>query len=507
MAQANVPRRQGDDFQARIFWLNAASLLDPDSPVVQVAYERGPKAFDDILIEYDPAQAPRDHEGVPICIEHIQCKWHTTAGTFGYQDLIDPTFINASRHSLLQRAYKAQRAHAPTGNGLRFELKTNWRIQAKDPLLKLIGKSSDALNVEHLFSGKTDWSQTGKVRKLWREHLCIDDCELRKLIRVLAIAETTESLMALRQRLDERFAAVGLKRVPLSQSAFLYDDLIVKLLAQGRVIFDQDSFREMALQERILGEPTDDECVPVIGVRSFMHPIDHLENRCHRILNLVPYFDGRYIRNEADWEGRIYPELGAFVLDEAKKTDRLRLVLDTHVSLAFAAGALLNVKSGKQIELEQRTGGRRFWSMDDAKPDPTWPEFVFEDEIMSSDGDEIVIAAGLTHDVSPAVRSFVQEKLQRVRQIVHCRPADGASQRSVRCGGHAWQLAESVVQHVLAVRGPGHRVSPIHVFIAGPNCFAFFLGQQRAIGPACLYEWDFDGQRGGGYSLGLSVTG
>lgn len=507
MAQANVARRQGDDFQARIFWLKAASLLDPDSPIVRVAYECGPKAFDDILIEYDPAQAPCDHEGVPISIDHIQCKWHTTAGTFGYKDLIDPAFINASSHSLLQRAYKAQLEHAPTGNGLRFELKTNWRIQAEDPLLKLIGKNSDAINVERLFAGKTDRSQTGKVRKLWREHLCIDDCELRKLIRVFAIAETTESLTALRQRLDERFAAVGLKRVPPSQSAFLYDDLIVKLLEQGNVSFDQDSFREMALREGIMGEPADEKCVPVIGVRSFMHPIDHLENRCHRILNLVPYFDGRYIRNEADWEGRISPKLGAFVLDEARKTDQLRLVLDTHVSLAFAAGALLNVKSGKQIEIEQRTGGRRFWSMDDAKPDPTWPEFVFEGEIMSGDGDEIVIAAGLTHDVSSTVRSFVQKRLQRVGQIVHCKLEGGVSQQSVRCGGHAWCLAESVVKHVLAVRSQGHRASPVHVFIAGPNCFAFFLGQQRVIGPACLYEWDFDGQRGGGYSLGLSVTG
>jgi hypothetical protein len=45
-----------------------------------------------------------------------------------------------------------------------------------------------------------------------------------------------------------------------------------------------------------------------------------------------------------------------------------------------------------------------------------------------------------------------------------------------------------------------------HIFIAGPNGFAFFLGQnQQAIGPASLYEWDFDGQRGGGYGLGLSV--
>ena len=57
MARANVARRHGDDFQARHFWLNAASLLDPHSPVIKVAYETGPKAFDDILIEYDPKAA------------------------------------------------------------------------------------------------------------------------------------------------------------------------------------------------------------------------------------------------------------------------------------------------------------------------------------------------------------------------------------------------------------------------------------------------------------------
>ena len=69
-------------------------------------------------------------------------------------------------------------------------------------------------------------------------------------------------------------------------------------------------------------------------------------------------------------------------------------------------------------------------------------------------------------------------------------------------------LTEAVVQHLLALRSQGHRASPVHVFIAGPNGFAFFLGQhQQAIGPAAIYEWDFDGQRGGGYSLGLSVAG
>jgi hypothetical protein len=36
----------------------------------------------------------------------------------------------------------------------------------------------------------------------------------------------------------------------------------------------------------------------------------------------------------------------------------------------------------------------------------------------------------------------------------------------------------------------------MHLFIAGPNAFTFFLGQrQTAVGPIRLYEFDFDGSR------------
>lgn len=506
MARANVARRQGDDFQARLFWLNAACLLDPHSPVVRVAYEVGPKGFDDILIEYDPKTAPRDHEGKPIYRRYIQCKGHATSGSFGYADLIDPTFINASRFSLLQRVRQAQEAHAPDGLGCRFELKTNWRIRADDPLIDLIGKSSDAIILDRLFEGKTDNSRMGQVRKLWREHLNTDDAALRLVARVLAVAESPESLMSLRERLDERFAAVGLKRVPASESAFPYDVLAAALLAQGRTVFDRHSFREMARAEGILGDPAPSGNGLTIGIRSFMHPIDNLENRCERMLDLVPHFDGRYIRDPADWQQRLLPELRAFVLDAARTGDRLRLILDAHVSLAFTVGTLLNVKSGKQLEIEQRTGGRHFWSMDDAAPDSAWPAFEFHEEVMDESTTEIALAVGLTHDVSGAVRAFVRSRASGVGRILHARPRGGPSQQSVQCGRHCWMLAEAAVQQLRRLREGGAGHGRLHIFSAGPNAFAFFLGQhQQALGPASVYEWDFDGQRGGGYSLGLSL--
>lgn len=505
MARANVARRHGDDFQARQFWLSAASLLDPNSPVTSVAYETGPKSFDDITVEYDPDVAPRDHEGKPIYRRHIQCKWHTKAGTFGYADLIDPVFINAQRYSLLQKAQQAQEIYAPNGVGCQFKLVTNWRIKADDPLLELVRKESDALDLVRLFDSTTDASRMGRVRTLWREHLKIDHTKLELVARTLAVAETLESLASQRERLDDKFISVGLKRVPACESGFLYDDLIVKLLAQGRVKFDRDSFVDMARSEGILDEVCKPEQVLTIGVRSFMHPIDNLEDRCQRMLDLVPNFDGRYIRNEWDWQQRIYPDLREFVLDAARTTDHLRVILDVHVSLAFAVGALINVKSGKHIEIEQRSDGRRFWSMNDTPVDSGWLSFLTEEELIGNGQNEIAVAVGLTHDISRAVSSFVRENLNRVGRIIHFKPEDGASQQSVRCGHHAWMLSEVVMRHMQSVCGQGLRASLVHIFVAGPNGFAFFLGQhQQALGPTAVYEWDFDGQRGG-YSLGLSV--
>ena len=76
----------------------------------------------------------------------------------------------------------------------------------------------------------------------------------------------------------------------------------------------------------------------------------------------------------------------------------------------------------------------------------------------------------------------------------------GPSGASVQCGAHAMKLAEAIVA---AIRREPRRPMT-HFFIAAPNGFTFFLGQhRRAIGPSTVYEWDFEGERSGTYSLGL----
>lgn len=506
MASPIVARRHGDDYQARLFWLKAACLLDPHSPVISVAYEVGPKGFDDIQVQFDPAAPLHDHEGKPIYREHIQCKWHTTAGSFGYADLIDPRFINATNFSLLQRARSAQTTYAPDGLGCQFKLLTNWRLVPNDPLQALVRKYSDSIDLKLLSEGKTGTSLMGKVRKLWREHLSLDDAGLSLVARVLAISETTESLVSLRDRLDEKFAFVGMKRVPAGDTGFFYDDLILKLLAQGRMKFDRATFRAMLDREGLLVSKTERNTRESIGVRSFMHPIDSLEERCSSILDFVPEFEGRYIRQDSHWKDKIVPQLAKFLSEKAKGLDQLSLIMDTHVSIAFAVGAVLNMKCGKNIQIEQRTNGRRFWSVDDTTIDSGWPRMAFQEEEIEGSGDAIALSIGLTHDISATVRSFIKAGELKVKKLLHCKLSGGSSHRSILNGSHAAVLAEETVNAAQSILHRSLTGRHTHIFIAGPNGFAFFLGQhQKTIGPCSIYEWDFDGEKGGGYSLGVTL--
>lgn len=181
MANAVTSRRDGDDFQARMFWMHAVKLLDGDSPVLSVGFEVGPSGFDDIWVEYSPGRGPQDVSGRPLVREHIQCKWHVSPNSFGYQQIIDPEFIGGTSRSFLQRARSAQSQYAPDGTGLRFHLLTNWRIDRKDPLREIVSSKSAALRMDRLFDDTTDISARGKIRKAWREHLDVDEDALRRL--------------------------------------------------------------------------------------------------------------------------------------------------------------------------------------------------------------------------------------------------------------------------------------------------------------------------------------
>lgn len=504
MTQAIATLIDGHAFQARQFWWRAAQLLDPHSPILRVAFECGPKSFDDIWVEYDPTRAPSDQFGRPLLREHIQCKWHASPGSYTYTDLTLPAFVNAETFSLLQRAHRAQIDHAPRGEGARFRLLTNWRLAKDDPLRDLIGNRSGALRTERLVEGKTARSRMGALRKHWRDHLGIDDEALLRLSNTLAFSEASDTLDDWRAHLDARFALVGLRRVPPNESAFPYDGLVYAWLGQGRIEFDRVQFEQTCKREGLLVG----NAAPrprTIGVKSFEHAVDRLEDRCVKVLDLVPVFDERFIRSEDDWAQSLYPQLKTFLLEAAKAEEHLRLVLDAHATLAYAAGTVLDLKSGRAVDIEQRAPIRQIWSADDSAPDSLWPAMTYEIVEFGSGGGEMAVAVALTHDISADVQDYLKREVPSVSRLLVCRPDGGVGPRSVACGRHAFDLAQSMAATVKRERQQTASQAT-HVFVAGPNAFTFFAGQHhRTMGRMKLYEYDFEGQRSGTYLPSLTL--
>jgi SMODS-associated and fused to various effectors sensor domain len=507
MAQANVARIDGDTFQARHFWRKACRLLDPCSPLARIGFESGPKGYDDIWVEYVPNRGLVDQFGKPLLREHTQCKWHVAPNSYGHQHLAEPTFINANSKSLLQRALSAQRTHAVSGEGVRFQLLTNWRIDLKDPLRELIHQRSHTLRIDRLFAGG-DRSAVGALRKLWCEHLGIDESELRLLAQTLAFSEATDSLDLLRENLDPFLHVAGLRRIPPHQSAFIYDQVVYQWMAQGRLDFDRESLREACRAEGLLGDGSVG-LPPVFGIKSFEHATDRIEDRCSAVLNLLPEFLERQIRPDADWQATLYPRLKEFLLSAAKAGERLRLILDAHLTLSFAAGSILNRKSGRIVEIEQRTLGKSIWAPDDVQPDPGWPKWSFEHVPLTSTGSDIVVAVSLTHAVTPAVLAYAQKALPAARTLLSAAPSCGANSRAVLCGRHAFDLAEQLTAAIKDLRQAEDIPGRTHLFIAGPGAFVFYLGQQQAaLGRTTIYEFDFEGVHDRSYqpSLAFPVT-
>lgn len=504
MTQAVAVRRDGDTYQARQFWLRAARLLDSESPIIRVGFESGPRSFDDVWIEYAAGREPRDSSGQPLRREHMQCKWHGSPGTYGYSDLVNPEFINANARSLLQRARDAQLQNAPDGSGAQFKLVTNWQLDRADALNPVVSQRSGAIRLDRLYGTKTDNSAVGRIRKSWREHLNIDEDELRPLANTMAFGHTSETLVDLRDRLDMLFAFVGLRRVPPHESAFLYDDLIFQWMGQGRVEFDRKSFKELCAGEGLFGNAI--ERPKVYGVKSFEHAFDRLEDRCEEVLNFVPEFDERFIREDADWSATLYPKLKGFLQSAADDRSRIRLALDAHTTLAFAAGSVLNIKSGRVVELEQRTIARSVWSADDVPADPDWPTLDQTAIELNADAQDTAVAFGITHDIADDVRRYVEDQLPFVGQLLVLRPSTGTSSQAIAAGRHAFNLAQSTIEAIRSIKRKKSPSMVSHVFVAAPNALTFFLGQQAAVlGRVRLYEFDFEGGRDHSYRPSLTL--
>lgn len=490
MTDAVVPAWHGNNYQARVFWENALNLLDPTSCVVEVTFEAdGPKAFDDVVVRYSPAVVRSGPER--IVAEHHQVKWHTEfGGRFGYEDLIEPAFIGAQSFSLLQRLSDARRS---TGTGSCFTFVTTYRVKDGDPLAELVSGTDKSLLIEKLFDGTTDRSRMGAVRKLWREHLRLqNDEELRAVVSGLRVLEGYRSLDELRKQINLKARLVGLITCSDADSVFRFDELARQLKARHLSTLTRELLEQICREENLFSERIQpvDTFLP-IAIRSFLGPAADITGATEEnTLLLTDSFRQRYLRDDLDWQKDLRPRIEDFLRQAVTRSSQLRLILDAHASVAFIAGAVLDLKSGVAIEIVQKGRvGSKIWCADDASG-RSHPLFNAATEQLGR-GRDISLGISVAQSVDAQARSYTSSRLGGVGKYISFTLPSGPGQQTVDGGQHAAALADQVANTIRALKADPDAV--VHIFAACPNALLFFLGQQhRGIAPCVVYEFDFD---------------
>lgn len=504
MARAIAARNQGDDYQARWFWLQACRLFGDRTKVVSVVYEANNiKSFDDVAVYFD---AMVDDEGNSLLAEYYQVKFHvTSAGALTWKSMIDPAFINATSISFLQRLKNAQEKHAPKGTEAHFILHSPWAIHPDDPLAKIHSTSDGRLDWHRLAQGGKR-SKLGEVRAAWCRHLGITtDEELRTVLRPLRIRQG-RTLAELGEVLNDKLYRAGLRPADEGCLCNPYDDLTRKLLQTGKTEFVRSDIKDICKRENLwVGHTAIEPDTYQVGFRSFLRWAENLEDETDILLDLLHLFNGRMIKSPDLWQ-QIYPLIQAFLTKQVLPSQRCELHLHVHTSIAFAVGYCLDTKSGVDAAVVQSTrSGRHIWKPSSNPDYSKYPTWEFSKEIILEDGTDIAVALCVTHEITSDVRMYIEQEYLPIGYILKCALPSSPNSDSIKDADHARFLAEQLSTYLKKNRTVKERQSNLHLFAAAPNALTFCIGQvSRSFGFCILYEFDFDSNGPGSYQPSLT---
>ncbi len=512
MADAVLAIQGGFEFQAKFFWRKACTLYLPNSNVKQVAWEiSDTPGFDDVAVFYDPGKL--SEYGYTVKCEYFQVKFHVNhSSAFSCDALIDPAFIGATSESLLQKLQRNYQKSPSEYATAVYHIVNTWGLDRNDTLKTLLDNNG-AIRLSQLFDGKSDDSKHGKIRKKWREHLGLgSDDDLLLIVRQLRIMHSASSGEGIDEDMNFALAGVGLQTLQSDKRTSPYPDLIKRLHQEKRNLLGREELKEILKQENLWVTTTTQDVRNVyrIGVRTFSRGTDTIEFETDEYLCLLHHFDNRYVLADELWQSDIVPALQRLSDKALAEGKPLVIHLDTHLSAAFAMGYFLDAKTGAEVGVIQKVrNGGRILLEPNGKPAPgenAAPLWKWSEETINVSSNDVVLCIGVTYDIFPRVKEYVLESLPKVSRILSATILPGPSGASIRDGNHIVAAIEELLTEFRANRKAGERMGSVHLFLAAPNAFSFFLGRYgKQLGRITLYEFDFDNLRTGTYVPSISL--
>jgi len=507
MADSVIARQQGDDYQARYFWLKACELYRQNTTATRIQWEMSEgHGFDDIAVYHQGGRLD-SHSGNLVEQEYYQVKYHVNHSSgFTCELLMDPTFIGNKTESLLQRLLVNFRRDPNSYAHSLYYIVNTWGLVHADPIAKIVGNNG-AIVSNYLFDGSTDASAMGQVRKKWREHLGLaSDDELKPILAQLRIVYNAPLFDDLTSHLNAGLELAGLSPISSTQRSCIYTGLIQKLHAEGRKTFTKEELWEILVQEKLhLEKKAVVDNRYTAGVRTFQRGTENLPYGSADFLCLLQHFQGRFAIDEKLWGSNILPALESFSTAIIAKGGPVVMHLDTHLTLAFALGYHLDSKSGIGTTIVQKTrAGRIEFNVDPNSDgyrmhagDTNWQ---IKEDMLEEEANDVALIVNITHDIYWNVFEYLSGQVTGVRRIISASILDRPSGAAIRDGNHLAVAVDQLVTELRFRQTAVERQGRIHLFIAAPNAFAFTLGQNfRSFGAVRLYEFDFENARTGTY--------
>lgn len=503
MSDSVIAIQRGFDYQSRLFWLKVCDLFTKHSKVLSVGYEYDElKSFDDVVVTY--SEPILEANGLKKHKDFYQSKFHShqTKPIF-YSSLIDPQYIGATKDSFLQKLQNAYQKEQAASQTYIYNLFTPSSIHPDDDLAKIYRNHDGTFNIERFYEGKTVDSKYGKIRNEWSQHLNISEAELRNLILRLKIINGASS-NALLEILNHKLYQSGFKPIENGSISNDYDDFIRKLHAMGKNSFSRNEIQEIAKAERLwVGQSNNDyPDEKTIGIRSFIKFAEELPNLTSDMICLSANFNDRFIKSEELWNNKILPETTTFMQKYEGMGETIYVLLETHISIAFAAGQSIHPKASTKFIPVQKNEFRHpeVWNIEDFQAENNgWQ--IEEIQNQHPAENELAISIGITHPVATDVKDFVNRVLTSVNTILSFEVEPKPSTNSIKNGSHANFLAEELAQKVIyEVKTKGYK--SVHLFGAAPVGFMFYLGKKLRLPSDCrinIYEYDFDSKTLGAY--------
>ena len=208
------------------------------------------------------------------------------------------------------------------------------------------------------------------------------------------------------------------------------------------------------------------------------------------VVDLRENFEFKKIKDTSSWDKVTSEARNSYrnIKKKLNKDGTNYMYLSLHLSLAFHAGACFNGKGMHNLSLKQKTPrGIVDWSINTSLPleDYNDIKFNFTNNFIDENSKDIVISistgAKRLYDPdgdedSNDLNYYIHESDMKVRRILDFNMGDAGGNSSVKSGVHARFLAEQVRKEIDRLSRKD-KEGKMHIFLATPVSFAFFLGQ------------------------------